>query len=99
VFYLYAVMGTMGGLASAIFVSEAAKDASFTSITDAGYVLPQYSSQFIGVGISAALGIVSGLILSPLICLMNVEVDHNYYHDRAYWIIEQDGISDKEGIQ
>lgn len=99
VFYLFAVIGTLAGLASAIFASQAGKDTVFTSITSTGYVLPSSQDQLIGVGISVALGTISGLILSPAICLMNVEVDYNYYHDRAYWIIEQDGISELQNIQ
>lgn len=99
VFYLFAVIGTLAGLASAIFASQAGKDTTFTSITSTGYILPSSQDQLVGVGISVALGTLSGLVLSPVICLMNVEVDHNYYHDRAYWIIEQDGISELQNIQ
>ena len=93
VFYLFAVIGTLGGLVSAIFAAQAANDTILSSITDSGYTIPTSQNQLVGVGISVALGTISGLILSPVICLMNIETDLDYYHDRAYWIIEQDGIS------
>jgi hypothetical protein len=72
VFYLYTVMGTFGGLASAIFASQAAQDTNFSSISSIGYVLPSYQNQFIGVGLSLGIGLVSGLIMAPLICFMNI---------------------------
>jgi ammonia channel protein AmtB len=72
VFYLFAVLGACGGLVSAIFVTQSRNNSSFTSITYSGYVLPAYWNQFIGVGISAAMGLAGGAALAPLICLLNV---------------------------
>jgi ammonia channel protein AmtB len=96
VFYLYAIIGACAGFASAIFSYESTSDSNYnfsSSSYATNFSLPVYYNQFIGVGISAGIGIVGGLILSPLICLINVETRLDHYHDRSYWIIEKDGIS------
>lgn len=64
-------MGACGGLASAIFAQQSSFDSNYTSIKNINYMVPAYWNQFIGVGISAGMGIGGGLILAPLICLVN----------------------------
>lgn len=73
VFYLYAVLGACAGLASAIFAHESNSDSNYNFTSSSSlYVLPYYANQFIGVGISSAISIIGGLVLSPFICLINV---------------------------
>jgi ammonia channel protein AmtB len=66
---LFALMGISGGLISPLFVSESLKDINFNLLMP--NYLPSTQNQFVGVGISMAIGLVGGLIVSPMINLVN----------------------------
>ena len=50
----------------------------------------QISATFVTLG----CGAVTGLVLFILIAIFSRETVEDLYHDRAYWIIDDDGISD-----
>jgi len=99
VFFTFALQGLFGGLLSAIFVylANTYNFAKYSANSEI-YSLPAWTGQLIGSGISAGIGLLGGLILSPVICLINHHTKIDHYHDRAYWIIEHDCISYKENI-
>jgi hypothetical protein len=43
--------------------------------------------------------VITGVILFVLILIFSREKVEDLYHDRAYWIVEDDGISDRVEIQ
>ena len=94
---LFALMGTGGGLISPLFVSEAHNNNGFNTLLQ--NYLPTTQNQFIGVGLSIAIGLFGGLLVSPIINFVNEEGLQDHYHDQAYWIIEQDGISMQNHVQ
>lgn len=52
----------------------------------------QISATFVTLG----MGILSGLLIFIFIYLSNKETADDCYHDKTYWIIEEDGISDRK---
>lgn len=76
--YIYALIGAFAGLASGIFVhfssSNTLLDFSSKISTNknySNYLLPSVGDQLTGVGISIAIGLIGGLIISPFICFIN----------------------------
>jgi len=72
------LIGAFAGLASAIFIhfssSNVLLDFSSKVVNNSNYsnyLLPTVADQLTGVGISMAIGLVGGLIISPFICFIN----------------------------
>lgn len=97
VFFLFGVQGLLGGLFSAVI--RAINQTSTTyqnayNTLNSKYVFDQrgqISATFITLGISVATGLVVFIFLK----IVNSETKDDYYHDKTYWIMSDDGISNK----
>ena len=45
-----------------------------------------------------AISIVTGLVIGIVVNVMSEEMTSDHYHDRAFWLTEQDCISSEEDI-
>jgi hypothetical protein len=89
----------LGGLFSSIFVQiDQSNYFSQFATTSSQYALPSFSGQLIATGITVAIASATGVVVGIIITMISQEKKLDHYHDRAYWIIEQDCISDKEDI-
>jgi hypothetical protein len=88
----------LGGLLSSIF-AKIAIDHHYSSYpTTAPYSLPSHSGQLSATGFTIAIAMAGGLVVGILVNLLSREVPSDHYHDRAYWITEQDCLSHTEDI-
>jgi hypothetical protein len=97
VLFLFGVQGFLGGIFSAVMRAINQSQDSYSSSYAA---LPsmyrfdqrgQVSATFATLG----TGVATGLILYVLVAIFNNEPIEDLYHDRAYWIIDEDGISER----
>ena len=98
VFFMFGIQGMAGGFLSAIFVKIAIDHHSSSYPTTAPYALPTQNGQLTATGFTIAIAIAAGLIVGILINTLSNEVPSDHYHDRAYWITEQDCLSTTEDI-
>jgi len=95
VLFLFGVQGFLGGLFSSVM--RAINQTSGTYATSYSNLIAKFvynqrgqiSATFITLGIS----IITGIVVYILIRLVNQEQQDDYYHDKTYWITNDDGIS------
>ena len=98
VFFLFGVQGFLGGLFSAVMRAINKTSSTYGTAYDSlpsKYVYDQrgqISATFITLGIA----IVTGLILFVVLKCFNAEEREDFYHDKTYWIVEDDGISNRK---
>jgi hypothetical protein len=98
VFFLFAVQGFLGGIFSAVIrainQSQPSYSSSYASLPTK-YIYDQ-RGQISATFVSLGMGIVTGLILFVFIYCLNKETQDDLYHDKTYWLIDEDGISDRK---
>lgn len=88
----------LGGFFSAIFV-QIASDYHSSSYSSSGqYSLWPSSGAIIATGSTVGIAIATGVVVGWLLRLVSYDVKTDLYHDRGFWIIESDCISDVEDI-
>jgi hypothetical protein len=97
VFFLFAVHGFLGGIVSApiraVNKSQNSYSSSYNGLPSK-YAYDQ-SGQISATFVSLGMGILSGLLLFAIIYLFNRESHEDLYHDKTYWLVEEDGISER----
>jgi hypothetical protein len=96
VFFLFAVQGFLGGIFSsvmrAINQSQGDYSSSYSGLI-AKYVYDQ-RGQISATFITLGTGILTGLFIFAIIYCINKETAEDLYHDKTYWLVDEDGISD-----
>jgi ammonia channel protein AmtB len=96
VFFLFGVQGFLGGIASAVI--RAINQTAGNYGTAYNSLIAKYSydqrGQISATFISMGIGIVTGLLCFGFIYIFNKETADDCYHDKTYWLIDEDGISD-----
>jgi hypothetical protein len=98
VFFLFGVQGFLGGLFSAVMRAINKTSGTYGTAYESlpkKYVYDQrgqISATFITLGIA----IVTGLILFVVLKCFNAEEREDFYHDKTYWVVEDDGISNRK---
>jgi hypothetical protein len=99
VLFLFGLQGILGGFFSAVFHRLAVDyHADLYPTSPAEYSLTTSSGQLEATGISMAIAICAGTVVGVLVNFLNREITPDHYHDRAYWLTEQDGLSSAEDI-
>lgn len=92
--FLYGIQGMFGGLLSAIFVQIANNNAStFTTTSSILFGLPAFSGPLIATGITIGIAAATGIFVGLILAASTQMKRQDHYHDRAFWLIEQDCIS------
>lgn len=101
VFFLFAVQGFLGGIFSsvmrAINQSQSSYSSSYASLPSK-YVYDQ-RGQISATFISMGTGVVTGIIIFIFVYLLNRETVEDLYHDKTYWLVEEDGISERRVVE
>ena len=89
----------LGGLTSSVFVQIALNN-NATSYQSgfSHYALPAHTGQLTATGISIAMALAAGIAVGLVINFLGKEVTPDHYHDRSYWLTEQDCISMSQDI-
>ena len=91
-----------GGFSSSVLVKIANDYHSnlytLPSNTTRHYYLSSHQGQLEATGISVAIGIASGLLVGIIVNIASYMVTSDHYHDRSFWLTEQDCISKEEDI-
>ena len=82
-----------GGLLSAIFVQIAHNNESTFANSSILYALPSFSGQLIATAITIGTAIATGIVVGLILAASTQMKRQDHYHDRAFWLIEQDCIS------
>lgn len=98
VFFLFGIQGFLGSLFSSVIRAINITSDGYSSAYEALSLIPKYvftqqgqiSATFITLGIS----IVAGLLIYPFIHFINAEEYNDCYHDKTYWVMDDDGISE-----
>ena len=93
VLFLYGVQGMFGGFLSAIFVQIAHSNQSTFASNSILFALPTFSGPLMGTAITIALAIATGLFVGLILTASTEMKRQDHYHDRAFWLTEQDCIS------
>lgn len=84
----------LGGLFSAIFLKIATdSNASLYTTQAAQYSLYSYSGAIIATSATVGIAIAAGLVVGLVLKAVSFDVKSDLYHDRAFWVIEDDCIS------
>jgi ammonia channel protein AmtB len=96
VLFLFGINGFIGGISSAVMrainKTQNSYASSYASLPSM-YVFDQ-SGQISATFVTLCCAVVTGLFLFILIAIFSRETNEDLYHDNAYWIIDDDGISD-----
>lgn len=91
---MYGVQGMLGGFFSAIFLKIATdSNTSLYSTNAAQYSLYSFSGALIATSSSVGIAIAAGLVVGLVLRAVSFDVKSDLYHDRAFWVIEDDCIS------
>lgn len=96
VFFLFGVQGLLGGLASAVLRAIVKSYSGYSTYYDkltANNVQYDQRGQISATFISLGIAVLTGLVVGAIMQAFNAEEDQDFYHDRAYWLVEDDGIS------
>lgn len=99
VFFTIGIQGLLGGLVSAIMraINQTYPNYSNNIATvKSPYGVFDQRGQISAVFISLGIGLVTGLIVGLILRCFNSEEREEYYTDATYWLIAEDGISDKQ---
>jgi len=91
--FLYGIQGIVGGLLSSVFVAIAQNSPNTFNITASTYALPAISGQLIATGITVSIALGTGVVVGMILTISTQMKRQDHYHDRAFWLIEQDCIS------
>lgn len=97
VFFLFAIQGLLGGLFSSVIRAINITSSVYSSSYKALSAVPKYvdsqQGQISGTFITMGISIVTGLIIYLFIYFINSEEEEDCYHDKTYWVMDDDGIS------
>ena len=82
-----------GGLLSAIFVQIAHNNKSTFANSSILFGLPAFSGPLIATAITIGIAIATGIFVGLILTASTQIKRQDLYHDRAFWLIEQDCIS------
>lgn len=97
VLFLFGVQGFLGGIFSAVMRAINQSQSSYSSSYDslpAKYVYDQ-RGQISATFVTLGMGLCGGLIIFVIIYAFNQERQEDLYHDKTYWLVEEDGISER----
>jgi hypothetical protein len=101
VLFLFGVQGFLGGLFSSVMRAINKTSGTFASSYSgliSKYVFDQ-RGQISAVFITLGISIITGIVVFLLIKLVNQEQKEDYYHDKTYWIMDDDGISRSKHVE